>query len=58
MGEENQKNSVDKFFQGDLEEATKHENSSKAIFMAIILICIIVLIVFFWMFYVIFHLAT
>lgn len=57
MEEKSEKNTVDKFFQGDLEEATKHENSSKAIFMAVILICIIVLIVFFWMFYMIFHLA-
>ncbi len=57
MEEKDKKNAVDKFFQGDLEEATKHENSLKAIFVAIILICIIVLIVFFWMFYMIFHLA-
>ncbi len=57
MEEENQKNSVDKFFQEDLEEATKHENSSKTIFVAVILICLIVLIVFFWMFFMIFRLA-
>lgn len=57
MEEKNEKNTVEKFFQGDLEEATKHENSSKTIFVAVILICLIVLIVFFWMFFMIFHLA-